>query len=61
MPKKAIIINSSYNVHEWDDSVSKVQVTAKDNDTVTIEYEDGISNRVPIAYFTEELRASSVN
>lgn len=61
MTKESIIIDLSYNVHEWDDSVSKVQVTAKDNETVTIKYEDGISNRVHVDYFTEELRASPVN
>lgn len=61
MTKEAIIIDSSYNVREWDESVSKVQVTAKDNDTVTIKYEDGFVNRIHVDYFTEELRASPVN
>lgn len=60
MTKEAIFAYSSYIIHEWfggGDSINTVLVTNNDESSVTIKYEDGLVNRVPVGYFRDELRA----
>lgn len=56
------VMGTKYVIREWDDSLNKVLVTkvSKADDTVTFQYEDGLTHQVSADYFAVGINATGI-